>query len=411
MAITVATDPTTAKSIRAVRADHDDFHVRFSGLRASLRSKIYHTTPPGRLEYDRSEPALPPPPGKEMPLLINATPHPTVSSTMGMTNQHRLVAIVTDGMFRKSLSAIRSLGKAGFIVHVFGDGWLTVGFWSRFTARRVLAPDAKDDLAGFGKALVRHLQELQAASPTGMRPVLLPMEDDTFRFVVDNFETLRAYADFIVPDPAAFRTCMDKAATMALAGRLNLPHPRTEVADSVDTLIAAIARMSGSEFVVKPVQGSGSRGVRYNPLFDAAEAAAYLRKFGPVLIQERIPPGGEAVGVSVLFGRDGKCLAQFCHKRLRQFPNTGGPSTDRVGIADRMLLDMSLELLRAIAWKGVAMVEWKMDPRSGRPQLMEINPRFWGSLELAVRSGVDFPALYARAAAGQVEAPPEPVLG
>jgi hypothetical protein len=34
-------------------------------------------------------------------------------------------------------------------------------------------------------------------------------------------------------------------------------------------------------------------------------------------------------------------------------------------------------------------------------KLMEINPRFWGSLELAVRSGVDFPALYARASLGE----------
>ena len=68
-----------------------------------------------------------------------------------MTNQHRFVAIVTDSMVRKSLSAIRSLGKAGFAVHALGDSWLTVGFWSRFTAMRVRAPDAKDDPAGFGK--------------------------------------------------------------------------------------------------------------------------------------------------------------------------------------------------------------------------------------------------------------------
>ncbi|MFZ1962207.1 MAG: ATP-grasp domain-containing protein [Roseiarcus sp.] len=328
-----------------------------------------------------------------------------------MTSQHRLVAIVTDGMFRKSLSAIRSLGKAGFAVHVTGDSWLTVGFWSRFTARRVLAPDAKDDLIGFSEALTGHLRGLQATSPVGMKPVLLPMEDDTFQFVVDNAEALRPYADFIVPDPTAFRTGMDKAATMALAGGLNLPHPRTEVADSVENLSAAIARMSRGEFIVKPARGSGSRGVRYNSSFNAAEAASYLRNFGAALVQEQIPPGGDAVGVSVLFGPDGRRLAHFCHKRLRQFPNSGGPSTDRIGIADGALLDMSLELLTAIGWKGVAMVEWKIDLRTGAPQLMEINPRFWGSLELAVRSGVDFPALYARAAAGQVQAPPEPIIG
>ena len=142
-----------------------------------------------------------------------------------MTAQHRPVAIVTDGMWRKSLSAIRSLGKAGFSVHVLGDTWLTVGFWSRFTTRRVLAPDANENACGFGEALIRHLQELQRVLPTAIKPVLLPMEDVTLRYVIDNSATLRAYADFIVPDMSAFQICVDKAATMELAARLNLPSP------------------------------------------------------------------------------------------------------------------------------------------------------------------------------------------
>jgi len=62
---------------------------------------------------------------------------------------------------------------------------------------------------------------------------------------------------------------------------------------------------------------------------------------------------------------------------------------------------LSRRLLESLQWRGVAMVEWKCDPRSGRPLLLEINPRFWGSLALAVRAGVDFPRLYANAALGK----------
>lgn len=320
------------------------------------------------------------------------------------------IAIVTDGMFRKSLSAIRSLGKAGYRVHVLGDTWFTVGFWSSFTNRRVLAPDAKDNTPQFADALFSHFKHLQSVCP-GVRPVLLPMEDDSFRFVVENAEAMRAYADFIVPDPAAFNTCADKAATIALAARLNLPHPVTKVAKSAHALLSTIASMVGKDFVVKPARGYGSRGVRYSPSFTKAEAVSYLNTYGAALIQERIPPEGDAVGVSVLFGPDGGCLAHFCHKRLRQFPNSGGPSTDRIGIDDTELLDMSLQLLKALKWRGVAMVEWKIDVRDGKPKLMEINPRFWGSLELAVRSGVDFPVLYANAAAGHIVTRPVPVAG
>lgn len=327
-----------------------------------------------------------------------------------LSAQEKPVAIVTDGMWRKSLSAIRSLGKSGFCVHVFGDTWLTVGFWSRYAHRRIIAPDAKDDIAGFGDALLQHLQELRAATPDAPKPVLMPMEDDSLRYVVANCEMLSAFADLIVPSPAAFANCIDKAATMALAARLRIPHPRTEGADSADSLIAAIRHMPG-EFIVKPAQGSGSRGVRYNPIFTAIEAESYLRAFGPALVQERVPSDGAAIGVSVLLGRDGACLAHFSHKRLREFPNSGGPSTDRIGIADHGLLKTSLQLLEELQWQGVAMVEWKINPRTDTPMLMEVNPRFWGSLELAVRSGVDFPVLYARAAAGRAKAGPPPVLG
>jgi predicted ATP-grasp superfamily ATP-dependent carboligase len=57
------------------------------------------------------------------------------------------------------------------------------------------------------------------------------------------------------------------------------------------------------------------------------------------------------------------------------------------------LVAASVRLLAGLRWTGFAMVEWKTDPRDGIPRLLEINPRFVGSLELALRSGVDFPYL------------------
>ena len=57
------------------------------------------------------------------------------------------------------------------------------------------------------------------------------------------------------------------------------------------------------------------------------------------------------------------------------------------------LVERSARLLSALGWVGFAMVEWKTDPRDGGARLLEVNPRFVGSLELAVRSGVDFPSL------------------
>lgn len=72
---------------------------------------------------------------------------------------------------------------------------------------------------------------------------------------------------------------------------------------------------------------------------------------------------------------------------------------------DAELLRMSLALLADFAWQGVAMVEYKMDESTGTPYLMEINGRFWGSLQLAIDAGVDFPRLLIEAATGNAPAP------
>jgi predicted ATP-grasp superfamily ATP-dependent carboligase len=89
------------------------------------------------------------------------------------------------------------------------------------------------------------------------------------------------------------------------------------------------------------------------------------------------------------------------HQRLREYPVTGGASTLRVSIRRQDILELGTALLKALNWFGVAMVEFKLDPRDGQPKLMELNPRFWGSLALAEPAGVNFPYLLFRMACGE----------
>jgi predicted ATP-grasp superfamily ATP-dependent carboligase len=134
---------------------------------------------------------------------------------------------------------------------------------------------------------------------------------------------------------------------------------------------------------------------------DALPEGAY-----PVLLQERIV--GPGVGIFLLLWED-EVVAAFSHRRIREKPPSGGVSVYRESHPlDPALLERSVALLRAFGWRGVAMVEYKVDAASGTPYIMEINGRFWGSLQLALDAGVDFPALLLEAAAGRK---PRPVLG
>jgi predicted ATP-grasp superfamily ATP-dependent carboligase len=119
--------------------------------------------------------------------------------------------------------------------------------------------------------------------------------------------------------------------------------------------------------------------------------AAMPKEYFPVLLQERVV--GPGLGFFALYDR-GSCLATFSHRRLREKPPSGGVSVLCESIrVPPSTADAADRLLRELGWQGVAMVEFKVDRRDGTPRLMEINGRFWGSLQLAVDAGVDFPNL------------------
>lgn len=124
---------------------------------------------------------------------------------------------------------------------------------------------------------------------------------------------------------------------------------------------------------------------------DVNVALEMREKYGQLLAQEYIPCQ-RSIGVSYLFNQ-GEMRASFTHRRLMEFPETGGPSIVRESITHPEAESAGRRILEAIGWHGVAMAEFRVDSRDGKPKLLEINPRFWGSLPLAVASGVDFPRL------------------
>ena len=50
-------------------------------------------------------------------------------------------------------------------------------------------------------------------------------------------------------------------------------------------------------------------------------------------------------------------------------------------------------LLEALRWHGPAQVEFKIDSRNGTARLMEVNGRFWGTLDLSIQAGMNFPLM------------------
>jgi len=307
------------------------------------------------------------------------------------------IVLITDGLWRKSLSAIRSVGKAGYRVAVMGDSSFTTGFWSRFTTYRRKAVTAEESPDEFGASLTRALIQLRNKH----KPILFLMEDASVMWGARHLSGLSKLCHVLLPPFPSLTIARDKGKTIIQAQKLGIPCPQTWFPDSCEDCIRLLSTAKPASYVMKPRTASGSAGILYRLPDTKEQLEKHWRQYGPMIVQERIPTSGAGLGVSILMDRESRCVASFAHKRLREYPISGGPSTDRISICAPSLVDRSIQLLKSLDWQGIAMVEWKEDPRDRTPKLLEINPRFWGSLELAIRSGVNFPFMYALVATGE----------
>ena len=304
----------------------------------------------------------------------------------------RPTILVTDASLGSAVTIIRSLGRRGWRVVAGDSDPASLGFRSRYTAQRLLYPSPMCHPAEFVRSLFQAVREHRI-------DLVIPVTDATILPLTDEGSVPMGTCRVAMPDPDALRLFMDKERTFALADRLGIPSPRTATVESPDAASDVAARF-GWPVVLKP---KSSRIYRDRQAIDAFEVAyangpkdlaAQLRRFEgrcEILVQEYC--AGEGCGVGLLM-HEGRPLAAFQHRRLHEFPLTGGASSLRESVPlDRVLYDHSVKLLGAVGWTGLAMVEFKVGPTG--PKLMEVNGRVWGSLPLAVMSGVDFPRLLA----------------
>jgi predicted ATP-grasp superfamily ATP-dependent carboligase len=236
--------------------------------------------------------------------------------------------------------------------------------------------------------------------------VLLPMTEVTTLTLLGDPALRDAHVATPFASAETVSQAADKAFVLRLAQSLGVPIPATvEVPDpdslDVDELpfgYPVVAKPARSR--VRTADGWISGGTSYATDADSLRnrLASLPRELFPVLVQERVE--GDGAGVFMCYA-DGRRVATFAHRRLREMPPSGGVSVLCESCdADPVAVAHASRLLTTLDWCGPAMVEFKRDLRDGSLRLMEINGRFWGSLQLAIDAGVDFPAMAVDIAAG-----------
>lgn len=283
------------------------------------------------------------------------------------------------------LSVARSLGRAGIRVDVATCGEDYPGLRSRHVSEvRVLPPylfARKDWLDRLEILIERELYRLVLPSSDSSLDLLCAAEERMGR------------GRFTIPNPAARDAFCDKAATRALAASLgvSMAAGRACIAGT-----ATLSLLSGQPFpfVIKPARSFAPDRPEAKRAVWIVKSAAQLREAMAALEGQRIVVeeffAGEGVGVSVI-ARDGAVQSVWQHRRMAETSEAGRSSRRKGEPPDPRLLRHVEALAAATRLTGVAMFEFRQDRASGEHILVEVNPRFWGSLPLAIAAGADFP--------------------
>ncbi len=296
--------------------------------------------------------------------------------------------LILDANQRSALATTRSLGKQGITVFTADATPDSLSGASKYAEKHFRYPppaDKPDEFISYLADLVKK-HKIQ---------IIFPMTELTASLTLENQHILK---DITLPfaDLKSVDTLADKCALMRIAKQLNIPFPATHFINNKDELPFELNTLD-YPIVLKPGKSwliSNDKWFHTAVKFanTPAEADKILNNdpafLQPFMIQACV--NGKGQGVFAIYNK-GTPLSFFSHKRLREKPPWGGVSV----LSESVEIDPSLgkyakALLDHVSWHGIAMVEFKVDD-DGTAYLMEINTRFWGSLQLAINAGVNFP--------------------
>jgi predicted ATP-grasp superfamily ATP-dependent carboligase len=302
--------------------------------------------------------------------------------------------LVLDANQRSSLAVIRSLGKLPKTLIFAADSMPeSIGGSSKYVKEYLCCPSPKLEPSQFLKWISKtvELYRLDKVFPcTEISSQLLLMHKDALRT-----------ADIPFADLTTVLSLADKANLMRLAHSIAVPTPKTyffnkasEVKDALELEFPMVIKPYLSHILYEDHWLSTKVEIAYNKdeLERYLQSSLWLKNH-PFMIQEFIDGHGQ--GIFALYNQ-GKSITFFAHQRIREKPPSGGVSVLCESVAlDPKLKAYSEKILDHVNWHGVAMIEFRI-AKDGTPYLMEVNTRFWGSLQLAIDAGVDFPALLYR---------------
>lgn len=299
-------------------------------------------------------------------------------------------AVVLGGSLT-GLSVARSLAAAGIRAYVLDR---------RSSPARASRAVAEFVEVGTDRPQEQMLEWLQAAD---LGAVVIPASDDGVELVARHRADLVAHGHHPVESSDEVLLAMlNKVQTYELARRHGILAPRIIRLVDEQGLETALEQL---EFpcVLKPDQSHlfarrGGAGAKVLVVNDASELRREFARFSALGVEMFVTEviygeSDEFVSYYGYLDQAGETLVNFTKRKIRQCPPGFGIGTYHETTRDPEVAAAGLHFLQAVGLRGLGNIEFKRDARDGKLILIECNPRFTLSNELARMAGVDLALL------------------
>jgi predicted ATP-grasp superfamily ATP-dependent carboligase len=301
-----------------------------------------------------------------------------------------MTAIITNAKNRIAYNITKSLSLKGVSAYTSDFIPHAMTFASRYSKGSFVYPSPYKQQNEFIDSIIYNIHKYNCK-------VLIPVSEETYLIAKHKKEILK-HTNVVVPDYGQILFAHNKDRWSVMAEKLNIPCPKSY--DFSDLVQQVNAPAITFPVLIKPKQGGGGWGILQVDSRDEllrlidnqCHCGLPLERF---FVQEKI--SGDTHCVAMLF-RNGEYRAKVGYKQLRSYPVNGGQATLRIS-CENIDADNFFQLfLEELNWHGVCQADFIIESASGIPYLIDINPRFWGSLAQGIASGVDFPYLVYRMA-------------
>lgn len=237
----------------------------------------------------------------------------------------------------------------------------------------------------------RRVDAILQAARQAKADIILPVEEATIRLIAQYSDEVKSIAALPpIPTPELMDIIPNKWLLADLLKKENIPHPPTLLYQSDKSHEQHLASLK-FPVLVKPLEGFGGVGIRY--FNELSELTHYLENEGHperFIIQSFIH--GHDIDCSVLC-QNGEILAYTIQKALIPGKKRFEPAASIEFLYHERVYEVIQRLMRILNWSGVAHIDMRYDESDHEPKIVEINPRYWGSLVGSLVAGINFPYL------------------